>query len=152
DQRRLVCGGRGVRGLDGRDAVARHEFLGPADPAERRHLPAGPRVGADRVIALQRTKVMTSVLVIVPTYNERSNVPTLVSGLLQHADVRVLMLDDASPDGTGEVADRLASDHPGLVSVLHRTTDRGFGRSYLDGIRSAVKEPVDVICQMDAHL
>lgn len=89
-------------------------------------------------------------LVIVPTYNERDNVPPLVTALIAHTGVRVLVVDDDSPDGTGAVADELARAHPGRVSVLHRTADRGFGRSYIDGIRQGIREPVDVIAQMDA--
>ncbi|HZP48463.1 MAG TPA: polyprenol monophosphomannose synthase [Vicinamibacterales bacterium] len=89
-------------------------------------------------------------LVIVPTYNERENVPPLVDALVAHERVNVLIVDDNSPDGTGAVADDLAARHPGRVSALHRTADRGFGRSYIDGIRRALREPVDVIAQMDA--
>ena len=91
-------------------------------------------------------------LVIVPTYNERANLPVLVAGLLQHDNVRVLVVDDQSPDGTGDLADELARQHPGRVEVMHRTGPRGFGRSYIDGIRQAIHEPVDVLCQMDADL
>ena len=89
-------------------------------------------------------------LVIVPTYNERENILPLVERLIAHEDVDVLVVDDASPDGTGAVADELAARHPGRVGVLHRTANRGFGRSYIDGIKQAIHRPVDVICQMDA--
>ena len=95
---------------------------------------------------------MRSTLVVVPTFNERDNLPVLVAGLMQHAGVRVLVVDDQSPDGTGEVADALAREYPGRVEVLHRTERRGFGRSYIDGLRRAIGEPVDVLCQMDADL
>ena len=91
-------------------------------------------------------------LVVVPTYNERDNLPLLVAGLMKHSNVRVLVVDDASPDGTGALADELAVSHPGRVSVMHRTGVRGLGRSYIDGLRRALDEPVDVICQMDADL
>ena len=93
-----------------------------------------------------------SAIVIVPTYNERANLPILVAELMKHPGVRVLVVDDRSPDGTGEVADRLARQHPGLVTVLHRTGRRGLGRSYVDGIKHGIAEPVDVLCQMDADL
>ena len=93
-----------------------------------------------------------SALVVVPTYNERVNLPILVEGILQHDGVRVLVVDDQSPDGTGQVADELAAKHPSRVAVMHRTTKRGFGRSYIDGMKHAVTEPVDVLCQMDADL
>jgi dolichol-phosphate mannosyltransferase len=91
-------------------------------------------------------------LVIVPTYNEKENLPLLVEGLMQHADVNLLVVDDASPDGTGEIAEALGRQHPGRIEVMHRTGQRGLGRSYIDGIRLAVARPVDVICQMDADL
>jgi len=91
-------------------------------------------------------------LVVVPTYNERDNLPLLVAGLLQHPNVRVLVVDDGSPDGTGAVADELAATHAGRLSVLHRTGVRGLGRSYIDGLKQALEEPVDIICQMDADL
>jgi dolichol-phosphate mannosyltransferase len=91
-------------------------------------------------------------LVVVPTYNERENLPVLVTGLMLHDNVRVLVVDDQSPDGTGDVADGLALQFPGRVEVMHRMSRRGFGRSCVDGIVHALKEPVDVICQMDADL
>ncbi len=94
-----------------------------------------------------------SVLVVVPTYNERDNLPVLVDGLMQHPNVRVLVVDDESPDGTGGVGDALASQYAGRVAVLHRLgAVRGLGRSYVDGLTRALGEPVDLICQMDADL
>jgi len=91
-------------------------------------------------------------LVVVPTYNERENLPILVAGLLQHPNVRVLVVDDDSPDGTGALASELSDQQPGRVRVLHRRGIRGLGRSYIDGLKLAIDEPVDVICQMDADL
>ena len=80
----------------------------------------------------------TTALVIVPTYNERGNLPTLIEGLMQHANVRVMIVDDQSPDGTGGVAEELAGRHPGRIEVMHRTGRRGLGRSYIDGIKKAL--------------
>jgi len=91
-------------------------------------------------------------LVVVPTFNERANLPTLIKGLMQHPNVKVMVVDDQSPDGTGEIADALAREHAGRIEVMHRTERRGLGRSYIDGIRKAIREPVDVVCQMDADL
>jgi dolichol-phosphate mannosyltransferase len=91
-------------------------------------------------------------LVVVPTYNERANLPVLVAGLMEHARVRLLVVDDQSPDGTGALADELAGAHPGRIGVMHRTAHRGLGRSYVDGLGQAIREPVDVVCQMDADL
>jgi dolichol-phosphate mannosyltransferase len=93
-----------------------------------------------------------SALVIVPTFNERENLPVLVAGLMEHPNVGVLVVDDRSPDGTGAIADELSRRHPGRVEVLHRRERPGLGRSYIDGIAVAVRRPVDVICQMDADL
>src|SRR5215475_84137 len=93
-----------------------------------------------------------SALVVIPTYNERANLPVLIGGLMQLQNVRVLVVDDNSPDGTGAVADSLARDYPGRVEVLHRTDRRGFGRSYIYGMKKALSEPADVLCQMDADL
>ena len=91
-------------------------------------------------------------LVIVPTYNERDNLPILVDGLMKHPDLRVLVVDDNSPDGTGGVADALAETHRGRIEVMHRRGRRGLGRSYVDGMKRAVQQDVDVICHMDADL
>jgi dolichol-phosphate mannosyltransferase len=93
------------------------------------------------------------VLVVTPTYNERENLPLLAAGVLQHDGYRLLVVDDGSPDGTGAIADRLAADHPGRVEVIHRTGDRGLGRSYVDGLMHAIGEGrAEFICQMDCDL
>jgi len=94
-----------------------------------------------------------TVLVVVPTYNERENLPLLARGVLAHDGYRMLVVDDASPDGTGAVADVLAAEAGGRVEVIHRTGARGLGRSYVDGLRKAIAQPgVDLVCQMDADL
>lgn len=91
-------------------------------------------------------------LVIVPTYNERENLPRLVSELLTIPHLRILVVDDGSPDGTGDVADELSRSSLGRVSVLRRTGKRGLGVAYIDGMRMALQGDADVICQMDADL
>ena len=91
-----------------------------------------------------------NVLVIIPTYNERDNLPGLVRAVLANDGYRVLVVDDASPDGTGALADELAREFAGRVDVLHRTGPRGLGRSYVDGLQHALKGSADLICQMDA--
>jgi len=91
-------------------------------------------------------------IVVVPTYNEHANLPVLVNALMQQPGLRLLVADDQSPDGTGELADSLAREHPGRIEVLHRTGRRGLGRAYVDGFQRAIREPVDVVCQMDADL
>lgn len=91
-------------------------------------------------------------LVLIPTYNEKDNLPILVKDLMVIPDVAVLVLDDQSPDGTGHVAEGLAAKYPGRVLVLHRTGQRGLGVSYLDGFRKAIEGDWQFVCQMDADL
>jgi len=91
-------------------------------------------------------------LVVVPTYNESDNLPTLVAGVLAHEGFRLLVVDDGSPDGTGALADKLAAAHPGRIEVIHRTGPRGLGRSYVDGLQRALKTDAELIFQMDADL
>jgi len=91
-------------------------------------------------------------LVLVPTYNERENLPILVADILEVPGTEVFVLDDQSPDGTGAVADALAAQYPGRVRVLHRTGQRGLGVSYLEGFGLAIASDADLVCQMDADL
>src|SRR5262245_45677106 len=83
---------------------------------------------------------LAAALVIVPTYNERDNLPIVVDGLMAHENVRLMIVDDQSPDGTGQLADSLAAQHAGRVDVMHRTGPRGLGRSYLDGFKRALTQ------------
>ena len=91
-------------------------------------------------------------LVLIPTYNEKDNLPVLVKDLMAIAGVSVMVLDDQSPDGTGAVADTLAAQHPGRIEVIHRTGPRGLGVSYLEGFRRATASDADLVCQMDSDL
>jgi dolichol-phosphate mannosyltransferase len=92
-------------------------------------------------------------LVVSPTYNERDNLPVLVRGVLAHDGFRLLVVDDASPDGTGALAESLAAEYPGRLFVMHRAGPRGLGRSYVDGLQRAVSmTDVDLVFQMDADL
>lgn len=88
--------------------------------------------------------------VIVPTYNERMNVAALAAELLRIDGLQVLVVDDASPDGTGVEADRLAAASGGRLTVLHRRGARGLGLSYVAGIRAVLETGATHICQMDA--
>ena len=88
-------------------------------------------------------------LVIVPTYNERDNLPPLVEKVRTlPVDVDLLVVDDNSPDGTGEIADRLAAVHP-QVHVLHRKDKDGLGRAYCAGFAWALKHDYEFIFEMD---
>jgi dolichol-phosphate mannosyltransferase len=88
--------------------------------------------------------------VIVPTYNERDNIGPLVEALVALPVVdRVIVVDDASPDGTGAIADELAQRHPQL-EVIHRAGKLGLGTAYVAGIQRALTRPVDGVLTMDA--
>jgi dolichol-phosphate mannosyltransferase len=91
-------------------------------------------------------------LVLVPTYNERENLPVLAERLLALPNVHVLVIDDGSPDGTGALADELAAASQGRLTVMHRTGKRGLGRSYVDGMRAALATDAALVLQMDADL
>jgi dolichol-phosphate mannosyltransferase len=90
------------------------------------------------------------VLVIVPTYNERESLPVIVSGVRQaEPEIHILIADDNSPDGTGEVADGLSSSD-NSVHVLHRSAKAGLGAAYLDAFSWAKANGYDVVVEMDA--
>ena len=89
-------------------------------------------------------------LVLVPTYNERDNLKPLVDALMAIDGLRVLIVDDNSPDGTGDVAEALAAASHGRVSVIRRPGPRGLGRSYIEGMAAALRTDATHICQMDA--
>jgi len=86
-------------------------------------------------------------IVCLPTYNERDNLEAMVSALGEH-EVEVLVVDDASPDGTGELADRLAAEL-GYVHVLHRERKQGLGPAYVAGFHRALADGADLVLEMD---
>jgi dolichol-phosphate mannosyltransferase len=89
-------------------------------------------------------------LVILPTYNERENLPRLVPAVLGiDRDIDILIVDDGSPDGTGEMADEMASAEP-RISVLHRPGKQGLGRAYVTGFAHALKSGYERVVEMDA--
>lgn len=89
-------------------------------------------------------------LIIVPTYNERDNLPQLVKRLMaQPAVLDVLVVDDNSPDGTGQLADEIAAQNP-HVHVLHRSEKNGLGRAYIAGFQWALQRDYEFIMEMDA--
>ena len=91
-------------------------------------------------------------LVLIPTYNERDNLRPLVAALMAIAGLKVLVVDDNSPDGTADEAEALAAASDGRVSVMRRAGPRGFGRSYVDGMTAALRTDATHICQIDADL
>ncbi|WP_028048373.1 polyprenol monophosphomannose synthase [Cellulomonas sp. URHD0024] len=100
------------------------------------------------------TSSVGRVLVIVPTYNERENLPIALDRLATHVpDADVLVVDDGSPDGTGELAEKIAEQdgtRPGRVHVLHRSGKLGLGTAYIAGFHWALERSYDVVVEMDA--
>lgn len=91
-------------------------------------------------------------IVVLPTYNESDNLPKMVAALLALPlpDLSVLVVDDNSPDGTGQVADELAAQTPERVNVIHRAGKSGLGTAYVAGFTWALEHGADTIIQMDA--
>jgi dolichol-phosphate mannosyltransferase len=88
-------------------------------------------------------------VVCIPTYNERDNVPSLVEEILATTEADVMILDDDSPDGTGQLADLVAQGEP-RVKVVHRPRKSGVARAYKDGFGRALDASYDAVFQMDA--
>ncbi len=93
---------------------------------------------------------MPRAVICLPTYNERENLPRVLDAL-EPFGVEVLVIDDNSPDGTGDLADRLAADRD-WVSVLHRERKEGLGPAYLAGFRRALSGDAEYVLEMDADL
>jgi dolichol-phosphate mannosyltransferase len=94
---------------------------------------------------------MPRAVLCLPTYNERENLEAMIRALGEVLDTqrdRVLVIDDGSPDGTGEIADRLAGELP-WVAVLHRETKEGIGPAYIAGFRWALAERAELVLEMD---
>jgi dolichol-phosphate mannosyltransferase len=94
---------------------------------------------------------MTKTIVVVPTYNELENLPRMAEALLALPvpGLEVLVVDDNSPDGTGQRADELAAASGGRINVIHRPGKQGLGTAYIQGFRWALAHDADVIVQMD---
>lgn len=92
---------------------------------------------------------MNDALVIIPTYNERENLQPIIARVLAAIAIDVLIVDDGSPDGTGELADRLARTHP-EVHVLHRESKEGLGAAYMAGFAWGLDAGYESLVEMDA--
>jgi dolichol-phosphate mannosyltransferase len=92
------------------------------------------------------------ITIVIPTYNEAENLPRLVSAVLALPlpDLRILVVDDNSPDGTGQLAEQLGQQHPGKISVIHRAGKMGLGTAYIAGFKQALADGAEAILQMDA--
>ena len=95
---------------------------------------------------------MNKTAIIIPTYNEAENLPILVEQLLNLgiSGLNILVVDDNSPDGTGQIAESLKKSYPDQLSVIHRTSKQGLGTAYIAGFKYCLDQGMDKILQMDA--
>ena len=95
---------------------------------------------------------MNKTVVVIPTYNEAENLIAITAALfaLPVPELEILIVDDASPDGTGQLADQLASQYPGRFHVMHRSGKQGLGTAYVQGFQWAMQNGATAIIQMDA--
>ncbi len=95
---------------------------------------------------------MRSMTIVIPTYNEAGNLPSLSDKLwaLPLTDLKLLIVDDNSPDGTGALAEKIALKYPGKLSVIHRSGKQGLGSAYIAGFRKALMDGAEAVGQMDA--
>ncbi len=97
-------------------------------------------------------KSMAKIIVVIPTYNEADNLGAMTEALIALGipDLHILIVDDASPDGTGQLADTYAQKYPGRFHVMHRTGKQGLGTAYIQGFHWAIEHGAQYIIQMDA--
>ncbi len=92
-------------------------------------------------------------LVVTPTYNEADNIGQVISLVLAlPASFHLLVVDDGSPDGTGDLVERLAKSHPDRIHLLRRAGKMGLGTAYIAGFRFALENDYELVCEMDADL
>lgn len=94
--------------------------------------------------------MLERILIIIPTYNEARNLPQIIPAILnQDSRLELLVVDDNSPDGTGDIADAMAQEEP-RVHVMHRPAKEGLGRAYLAGFKWGLAEGYEAMFEMDA--
>lgn len=95
---------------------------------------------------------MPKTAIVIPTYNEVDNLSNITSALIELGidSLEILVVDDASPDGTGQLADQLVLKYPGKFHILHRTGKLGLGTAYIEGFKWALEQGYQYIIQMDA--
>lgn len=92
-----------------------------------------------------------TIAIVIPTYNEAENISSITTELLALPSAPLIVIvDDNSPDGTGEIADALAAEHTGRITVVHREKKEGLGRAYIHGLTVAMSLGTDFVAQMDA--
>jgi len=111
-------------------------------------------LGADDAKMSGNSQSSLKVAIVVPTYNEAETLPVLIEKVLEQNidELGFVVVDDGSPDGTGDIADRLADEFDGVFIVLHREGKQGLGTAYMAGFQIALDAGADQIIEMDADL
>jgi dolichol-phosphate mannosyltransferase len=131
-----------ARGADSaRIAISRHDTGNP-------YLEYSQSAAGKQLVPASPFDFGQSIVIVLPTYNERTNLEALVPAISQYLVADVLIVDDNSPDGTGELADQLSCEH-GHVHVLHRSKKEGLGPAYLAGFQWALQRGYGLIVEMD---
>ena len=136
---------------------SRHPLLDLAAMASGGRMMMAPQVReapAEHAVELPEPWRSAAVTVVLPTYNEAANLPVVVAELLALPlpGLCILVADDNSPDGTGQVADQLAAAHGTRITVAHRPGKQGLGRAYVDGMTQAMRAGAEYVVQMDSDL
>jgi len=102
---------------------------------------------------MKSARTRPRISIVIPTYNERKNIPILIKKILNLGlNTKIIVVDDNSPDGTGEIADRLAKKYKNKIFVIHRKGKLGLGTAYIAGFKYAIKQGSDLIFSMDGDL
>ena len=93
-----------------------------------------------------------SIKVVIPTYSEAENIVKIIPAILSQPlpEIGVLIVDDNSPDGTGDIVEKMKADYPGKIDCLHRQGKQGLGTAYIAGFKWCIEQGYDYIVQMDA--
>ena len=134
--------------LIARGADSARIAISPLDSTENQYLAYSQVAAGKQLIPVSPFDFKQSIVIVLPTYNERANLGELVSAISQYLVADILIVDDNSPDGTGELADQLSSTH-GHVHVLHRPKKEGLGPAYLAGFQWALHRKYSLIIEMD---
>lgn len=134
--------------LIARGADSARIAISPHDSAETQYLGYAQVAAGKQLVPASPFDFKQSIVIVLPTYNERANLEALVPAIGQYLVADILIVDDNSPDGTGELADQLSCKH-GHVHVLHRSKKEGLGPAYLAGFKWSLQRNYNLIIEMD---
>jgi dolichol-phosphate mannosyltransferase len=146
-------GSRGFNMILEPTTVLQMDHIQTYDPDQAKLKPLSPGICCwCKLCSVYSRETMQNLIIVIPTYNEAENLEELLHQLwaLSIPQVKVIIVDDASPDGTGQIAEQLSQERPTQLSVIHREGKLGLGSAYITGFQTALQENPDAIAQMDA--